>query len=122
MKRNQCGLFLRGYLDAAMFTADDNAPGGVDYVECGRADEMFPRLPKWFTDEAAKDCAKFELENAGLLEKAGSAWQNGSDFYYTRHHHGVGFWDRGYPKDVSEPLTEASHRYGEQDLSASDLE
>jgi hypothetical protein len=46
VKRSDCtDPFLRGYLDAALFTTDENPPGGCDYVECGRADEMFPALP-----------------------------------------------------------------------------
>lgn len=82
--------FLRGYCDAALFTTDEHVPGGCDYVECGRADEMFPNLP--------------------------DDWQNGTDFWYTRNHHGVGFWDRDYPDEVADPLTEAAQKFGQHDL------
>lgn len=117
MKRSECNdPFLRGYLDAALFTTDDNPPSGADYVECGRSDDMFPSLPDYFLARAKEDCGKFEEENTALLEQAGDAWQNGSDFWYTRNHHSVGFWDRGYPDEVADPLTEAAHKFGEPDL------
>lgn len=125
MKRNECDEFLQGYLDAALFTTDPEPPSGVDYVESGRADELFPKLPQWFIDEARKACAGFvvlvENNHPGLLEKAGDPWRNGSDFWYTRNHHGVGFWDRGYPDEVSKPLTEIAHKCGEHYLMAEDF-
>lgn len=123
MRRTECNdPFLRGYLDAALFTTDPSPPGGCDYVESGRADDMYPQLPAAFVAQARIDCAKFEEQNADLLSKAGSFEQNGADFWYTRNHHGVGFWDRGYPDDVADPLTEAAHAFGEcYDLDESDL-
>lgn len=78
-------------------------------------------LPDWFIEQAQKDCAKFQAENAELLTKAGDDWQNGSDFWYTRNGHGVGFWDRGYPDDVADPLTEACKKYGEAYLCPEDI-
>jgi hypothetical protein len=122
MNRNECkDLFLRGYLDAALFTTDETPPSGCDYVEAGRSDEMFPRLPEYFIEKAKADCARFEKENAALLEKAGDYWQNGADFWYTRNGHGVGFLDRGYPDDIAEPLTDAAHKFGEHDLCPEDI-
>lgn len=124
MRRKDCtDQFLLGYLDTALFTTDPNQPGGCDYVESGRSEEMFDRLPSSFIAKAQSDCTKFQIENANLLSKAGSAWQNGSDFWYTRQRHGVGFWDRGYPDEVADPLTESCHRFGEcYELDESDLE
>jgi len=121
MKREECNEFLRGYLDAALFTTDAHPPGGCDYIESGRADEMFPNLPDYFIKEAAEDCAKFQADNAELLAKAGDDWQNGSDFWYTRCGHGVGFWDRGYPDEVADPLTEACEKCGEAWLCADEI-
>lgn len=123
MKRQDCtDQFLLGYLDTALFTTDPNPPGGCDYIESGRAEEMFEMLPESFIKKAQADCAKFQIENAEHLEGAGSDWQNGSDFWYARNGHGVGFWDRGYPDEVSEPLTEACKKFGEcYDLDESDL-
>lgn len=119
--RSNLDSFLRGYCDAALFTTDSNPPSGQDYVESGRADEMFPSLPAYFLEKAQKDCEKFQAENSALLEQAGDSWQNGTDFWYTRNRHGVGFWDRGYPDDVADALTDAAHKYGEHYLCPDEI-
>jgi hypothetical protein len=121
MKRDQCDEFLCGYLDAALFTTDNEAPGACDYVESGRASEMFPKLPAWFLKQARKDCAAFTVKAEHLLVKAGSPWQNGSDFWYTRNRHGVGFWDRGYDEKLGDELTAISQAFGECDLLPEDI-
>lgn len=120
MKRNEADSFLQGYIDAALFTTDPTPPGGCDYVESGRADDLWPAVPDWFIEQARKDCDAFKAQNAALLEQAGDSWQNGADFWYTRNHHGVGFWDR-YPDEVADPLTEATHQFGECYLMAEDF-
>ena len=113
MKRHEADPFLQGYLDAALFTTDESAPGGCDYVKCGRADELFPALPEYFIEQARQDCAAFTVANAPLLDRAGDPWQNGADFWYTRNGHGVGFWDRGYADEVAKPLSAAADKFGE---------
>lgn len=118
MKRCECNdPFLRGYLDAT----DETPPSGADYIESGRAHEMFPNLPQYFIDQAKADCARFESENTALLEKAGDFWQNGADFWYTRNGHGVGFWDRGYPNEVADPLSDAARKFGEHYLCLDEI-
>lgn len=121
MKRNETPEFLRGYCDAALFTTDEHPPSGCDYAESGRADEMFPSLPPDFIQQATEDCTRFQDANRELLAKAGDDWQNGADFWYTRNGHGVGFWDRGYPDDIADPLTEAAHKCGEHYLLLDEL-
>lgn len=122
MKRKDCtDLFLRGYLDTALFTTDETPPSGVDYVGAGRADEMFDSLPEHFIEQAKADCAKFQAANAELLKRAGDDRQNGSDLWYTRNGHGVGFFDRGYSNDLGEALTKAAYAMGGHDLSAYEL-
>lgn len=122
MKRTECpSLFLQGYLDAALFTTDENPPSGQDYVTSGRSHEMFEALPGYFIEQAQKDCALFELKRAALLEQAGDASQNGNDFWYTRNRHGVGFWDRGYADEIGDALTKAAHAFGEHGLMPEDL-
>lgn len=118
MKMHECtDPFLRGYLEAALFTTDPHPPSG-EYD----ASEMFPKLPEAFVEKSKADCARFEAENAELLSQAGDFEQNGRDFWYTRNGHGVGFWDRGYPDEVADPLSEAAQKFGEcYDLDASDL-
>ena len=119
--RNEFDAFLQGYLDAALFTTDQDGPGGCDYVECGRAAEMYTSLPDYFIEEARKDCARFTVANCELLNRAGDPWQNGSDLWYTRNSHGVGFWDRGYADEVANPLTAAAHAMGEHYLMPDEI-
>jgi hypothetical protein len=107
--------FLRGYLEAALWTTDPDAHGGCDYAECGRAEEMVSRIPQRFIDEAIADCDDFAQANAELLAQAGTHDQNGHDFWLTRNGHGVGFWDRGYG-DVGKQLTDACKPYSSHDL------
>jgi hypothetical protein len=115
MKRSQLKVdhFLRGYLDCALFTTDENPPSGMDYVESGRADCMYARLPEDFIEQAKADCLKFQQDNARLLEQAGDSEQNGNDFWHSRNGHGVGFWDRGYPDEIGDGLHEAAKEFGE---------
>ncbi len=114
--------FLRGYLETALFTTDPNPPSGVDYVSSGRAAELLPNLPESFVAKAKADCERFQIENHALLMQAGDEWRNGSDFWYTRNGHGVGFWDRDYPDHVADPLTEAAQKFGEvHDFCAEDF-
>jgi hypothetical protein len=123
MKRTDCtDPFLRGYLDAALFTTDPEPPSGQDYVECGRSADMFPALPDYFLEQAKVDCAKFEAENTALLEQAGDCWQNGCDFWYTRNGHGCGFWDRGYADEIGDTLSEAARKCGSHDLDLETIE
>lgn len=37
----------------------------------------------------------------------------GHDIALTRNHEGVGFWDRGYPEELGDKLTEIAHSLGE---------
>lgn len=115
MKRSQLKVdhFLRGYLDCALFNTDENPPGGQDYVESGRASDMYGALPEDFIEQAKADCLKFQQENSALLERAGDAEQNGQDFWYSRNGHGVGFRDRGYPDEIGDGLHEAAKKFGE---------
>lgn len=122
MKRSECtDPFLRGYLDAALFTTDEHPPSGADYVESGRSDDMFPSLPDYFLAKAKEDCARFESENAELLSQAGDFERNGMDFWYTRNGHGVGFWSRDYPDGVGDGLSEAARKFGSHDLCPDEI-
>lgn len=74
-------------------------------------------LPVWIFLDARKECREF-LDKAiasRLLDGAHSFEQVGHDFWLTRNHHGVGFWDRpeiyGEHKDT---LTELAEGFGER--------
>jgi len=106
-------LFLRGYLDAALFTEDPNPPGGCDYVQCGRADEMYSAFPADFVQQARKDCERFQSDNAHTLECVDDLEQAGSDFWYDRQGHGVGARDRGYTSWIGPALAMAAKKFRE---------
>jgi hypothetical protein len=44
----------------------------------------------------------------------------GYRFWLTRNHHGAGFWDGDYPKEIGEALTKLSHEFGETDAYVGD--
>ena len=69
---------------------------------------------------------KSEIEIDLFIEKAGSLL-NGLElstvlhnFWLTRNHHGAGFWDGDYQKEVGEKLTKLSHDFGEVYLYVGD--
>ena len=79
---------------------------------------------------AVEDCAKFQYANRDNLVVAYEEYVEmgmarhpdagtpeacaGHDFWLTRQHHGVGFWDRGL--SVGRALTEAAHEFAELDV------
>ena len=112
--------FARAYVMAALWTFDEDVPGGMDYRYTGRFEELLPQIDPDTLAKMAADCAKFLAENAETLALAGDDEQNGHDFWLTRTGSGCGFWDRGYPDDIGEKLTAACKAYGQCDLYRGD--
>ena len=112
MKPSELNEFTRHYVVAALWTSEpeDEVTSG-DFEQYGLS--LVEDVSEDWLEQAARDCAKFQAENEGLLELAGSDSQNGHDFWLTRNGHGAGFWDRGYPKEVGDWLTKAAHAFGE---------
>lgn len=110
MKPSELNEFTRHYVVAALWTSDPS-PGQGDYEQKGLS--LVRDVSDAWLIQAAKDCAKFQAENEALLEQAGTDAQNGHDFWLTRNGHGAGFWDRGYPEEIGDKLTEAAHAFGE---------
>lgn len=111
--------FVRGYLEAAFFTNDDNAPGGCDYRDTGRVSVMYDKLAPEVLTQAQRECEAFQCANSVALSHAGDDEQNGRDFWFTRCGHGAGFWDRGY-EAIGDELTEQSRKAGNRDLYEGD--
>ena len=111
-------VFTTAYLDCALWSSldDDDQPMDDTY---GIED-----LSQEALTQAIEDCEAFQLDHNMLLDRSKSYGaddeQNGHDFWLTRNHHGAGFWDRGYPEDVSDGLTDAAHAYGSADLYVGD--
>lgn len=101
--------FLRGYLEAALWssTDDDGDPLDGTYSVNDFSAEAI--------ESAVKDVNDFMESNADDLAEAGDDEQNGHDFWLTRERHGAGFWDRGYGA-VGKRLTDAAHAYGEANI------
>lgn len=104
--------FTRAYLVCALWSSTDESTPAANYSLDDCAQD--------FLRQASEDCAAFQRDNEALLNQAGNSEQNGHDFWLTRNGHGAGFWDRGYPDEVSKPLTDAAHAYGSANLYITD--
>ena len=103
--------FERGFFTAAFWTADDDAPGGMDYRDTGNAADLWERLHPVNKKNLLYALHDWQSLNLELLEQAGTDEQNGQDLWLTQAGHGVGFWDRGYG-EIGDKLTEAAHLFG----------
>jgi len=66
-------------------------------------------------------CTTFLAMHMAELETGHDDWgQHGHDLWLTRQGHGTGFWDRGYPADISRRITEAARELGEAAVDISD--
>ena len=94
----------QAYLEAVDFTGtgpDDRAYNG-----------RFEFAPET-RNQAEEDCLAFlEAHKQDIGERYVQA---GHDFWLTRNHHGAGFWDGDWPKEIGARLTEAAHKWGEVD-------
>lgn len=120
MKPSELNEFTRAYVVAALWTSEpeDEVTSG-DFEPKGES--LVDSVPSYWLAQAIADCDKFQAENEALLEQAGTDSQNGHDFWLTRNRHGAGFWDRGYPDEVGDALTEAAHAFGEAYLDWEEL-
>lgn len=119
MARPTISKFLRGYVEAALFsTNDESTPSGgrplddtysIDDVD----DDTLARM--------AHECAAFQCQVESVLQWCDADdEQAGRDFWFTRNGHGVGYWetDRGYDAERGEYLTRVANAYGEVNLCA----
>lgn len=105
--------FTRAYIAAALFsTNDESTPSGGEPL-----DNNFDArdLDGDSLRRCHNDCKDFQEQNAELLAH-GTSSQGGHDFWFTRNHHGAGFWDGDWPEGVGERLTDAAHRFGEVNI------
>jgi hypothetical protein len=98
--------FLKAYIVAALWSTngDNDEPLDANHSETDLAPETLAQMKL--------DCEKFQKENAEDLA-CRPADDGGHDFWLTRNHHGAGFWDGDWPKEIGERLTAASAKYGE---------
>jgi hypothetical protein len=110
--------FAKAYVVAALWSShDDGEPLDDEHTI---EDIASPTL-----EQMAADCARFQRDNAELLDAAydtggyGGEEQAGHDFWLTRNGHGAGFWDRGLG-DLGKRLSDVARRYGDFDLYIGD--
>lgn len=97
------------------------------YIECA----IFADCPEGDRDRCTGPSPEFEAKAAAdvadflsLLEERGidsSEWtdeQLGRDFWFTRQHHGTGFWDRG--RAAGQQLTDWAQTYATKYCYVSD--
>lgn len=110
--------FTKGYFEAAFFTECHS-----DNEELENA--TFSDVHISSLNAVIEDCAKWQAENAALLNEAYErdycAAQAGRDYWFTRNGHGVGFWDRSELEadDLGEKLSNAC-RYKSVDIYRGD--
>ena len=126
--------FTQGYI-AAMFFTCGNESGTLPGPNCdenGQGDDVdvgFSDLAPEALAEIINDCRRFFDSNLELIEQACKHGgykgeydeeRAGSDFWYTRCGHGVGYWDRGLPDGIGDALSDAASKCGNVDLELGD--
>lgn len=119
--------FEKGYIEALFFT--DSAPG-ISAEEWQMSDDHdegsipgdvgFSDLAPATLLQILKDCREFKSRCVHVQPLMGKddypdERQAGHDFWYTRNHHGCGFWDGDWPEPHASDLTEAAQTFREVD-------
>src|SRR3954470_9354792 len=90
--------FTIAYIEAALWCESDEDGTALDRTGL----ELSPEAAKSMAD----DCARFQAANRTLLDQANDEGnddaQLGHDFYFTRNHHGVGYWEDNYSKALGD--------------------
>jgi hypothetical protein len=106
--------FVDAYLEAALWASNDEEGRPLDEHYSG--EDFAPEA----IAQAINESNDFVEVMRKDLESVGSPPQHGHDFWLTRNHHGAGFWDRGYDKDIGDRLTGAAQAYGEVNVYVGD--
>ena len=111
--------FLKGYILAVGFTASDEdgenyfGAGSGEFTNYVGVDEIVEVIGDESMNKLLSDVLAFLQSSAGLLDGCDMN-DAGSNFHYTRNHHGVGFWDGDW--EHGDKLTELAHGYGSFEL------
>ncbi len=112
-KQQQLNDFIKGYIATALWLAKPD-------------DELNEWRAKDISADAlsliSSDCLAFYTTARDLLLATGQSdfTHHGHDFYLTRNGHGSGYWDRGYPENIGDMLTELAGAYSPADLYRGD--
>lgn len=118
MTRDEIQEMADAYLKAALWTADEDIveprSGPFD------ASPYLPRLSDETRAQALKDCTRFFEDNQADLADY-PADDAGHDFWLTRNHHGVGFWEADHcTEEEGERLTASAQTYTEKNIVEGD--
>ena len=105
--------YLMSYIETALWssTGDDDEPLDSKYNFSDLSAEAIVR--------AQRDIEAF-LQLIANIPFESNLSQVMHDFWLTRNHHGAGFWDGDYDKEIGEQLTKISHGFGEINLYVGD--
>lgn len=120
---DQLDEFTQGYIEALFFTNT----GTGDDAENGLERATVAELASDALAGIVADCKAFQEANRADLDQAiddsringYDAQRAGNDFWYTRNHHGVGYWDRDLG-ELGDTLTKAAHGWREKNLYRGD--
>lgn len=108
--------FTQQYIKTALWSSTDNSndQGGDPLDDNYGIEDIDDKSLK----KMVADCQKFQKEHWNeISSKPGLA---GHDFWLTRNGHGAGFWDGDWPDPLGDVLTEASEKFGSQDIYVGD--
>jgi hypothetical protein len=109
---------LTAYIATALWSSNDESDknGGEPLDKNYSRKDIHPETLVKMTE----DVKKFLEENkADIGERSEDA---GHDFWLTRNGHGAGFWDGDWEDEAGERLTQASKKFGEENLIVGDDE
>lgn len=120
--------FVRGYIEALFFTDEAEWQATEDHNEGSFPSECgFEDLAESALASIISDCEDFQQLASDLLAEAYStdkydSEQAGRDFWFTRNHHGVGYWDRSAleANGLGDKLTKAAQTYSGVDTYLGD--
>jgi len=96
---------IDAYVECALFTEEDNDDGALE-------DLTIHDIDKKSKEEIRKELEWFIDKIGGIINQM-SEEDLGYDLWYTRNHHGVGFFDKNYPKHDEELLNKLSEVLGD---------
>ena len=120
INKEEFDQFFLGYTQAIGFTSSEDDEEGRGNQLIGKGGDWDEQNGEWsllLTEEERQeiidDAVGFFLETKDMIK--GREESAGSDFHFTRNHHGTGFWDRDWEQH-GHTLTEMAHAYGSQSL------
>lgn len=96
---------LASYIETALWSSTDENGEPLDsskYADVEFSSDAISSMKQ--------DIEDFIRQTETLVEPTSQVMH---DFWLTRNHHGAGFWDGDYPKELGEQLTTISHTFGE---------